>query len=92
MISSYLPLHLFRGVFPGKFDRRLVGLRPAVAEKYLVEAGILHEKPGQKDLVFDMVEIRDMGEESPPGALTASTTRGWEWPRAQTAIPPTRSR
>ena len=54
--------HVFRGVLPGEFDRRLVGLRPAVAEERLVERRILHEKARQKDLRRDVVEVRDVEE------------------------------
>ncbi len=45
------------GIFAGEFDRPLVGLGPAVAEKDPVSEGVLRQQSGQLGLLFDIIQV-----------------------------------
>src|SRR5690606_31114221 len=59
-VDDLVPAAVGPAPFAGELYRALVGLRPAVTEKYLVCKGVLDEEPRELGLLFDVEEVRDL--------------------------------
>ena len=77
----------------GELERGLVGLGAGVGEEHpALAAPSRREQPlGEGELRLGGEEVGHVAEGLRAASVTASTIAGWAWPRALTAMPPSRS-